>query len=72
MGKMNRFEDFDLIKECQGGAWDDLVRSLNENYLQQRKRTMATVAMNKDKVSEIFKGVFLKMDNKDNRDEAWT
>ena len=46
-------------------------RSLNENYIRQRKRTMATVAMNKDKVSEIFKGVFLKMDNKDNRDEAW-
>lgn len=32
---------------------------------------MATVAMNKDKVSEIFKGIFLKMDNRDNRNEAW-
>lgn len=31
---------------------------------------MATVAMNKDKVSEIFKGIFLKMDNID-RDEDW-
>ena len=28
-----------------------------------RKKTMAAVAMNKDKVQEIFKGIFLKLQN---------
>jgi hypothetical protein len=66
-----RFEDFDVIRPRNSIALGGLTRALNENYIRQRKRTMAAVALNGDRVAEIFKGVFLKMGNVDYKDKAW-